>query len=202
MMKRQIHNNETGAVLLMALVFLVLTALIAVTSMDTSIFARKKTGNIQFQEDAMQLTEGVVNEVAFSSLKALDSARAPAVGDVLCMKDSTDPECTPEHKTLTLPHGLEGIIQGGDTYYKVYFNQGLSRLDEKIQRMEEDRASEGTLFRYIEVEGRFNGVEQGLSQADIVIGIKHKALVPQGSAVVDLKATGFGSGAGRYSAFY
>ena len=47
----QSSNKQAGSVLIMALVFLVLTSLIAVTSMNTNVLEIKMAGNLQFQED-------------------------------------------------------------------------------------------------------------------------------------------------------
>jgi hypothetical protein len=196
------QKQQQGSVLFMALVFLVLTALIAVTTMDTGILSRKMAGNSQFKEDAMQITEGVVNEVALSVIELMDSVKAPVIGDTMCMVGSTEANCTPSQKVLTLSQEMTKAAGGTGLYYRALFNKEESQSGGSGTRMGEGEISEGLLLRYVEVEGSYNGVDKGLSQASLAVGIMNKALSPNSGGKKDVKADAGGSGGGSWGMVY
>lgn len=193
MAKDQSQNRrETGSVLFMALVFLVLTALIAVTIMDTSILSRRMAGNSQFREEAMQIAEGVANETVYDIIFSLkNDVVAPQMGDVICMKTSTDPDC--DMKILEISPELAAAAGHADIDYEALF------FDENAvtsARTNEDDAGNST-DKFFDVLGSYNGVKQGLSQASLAIGVKARFTTGTNSAQVQVEAGEVVDGSGN-----
>lgn len=203
MQKPQLHpKQQTGSVLFMALVFLVLTALIAVTIMDTSILSRKMAGNNQFKEDAMQVTEGVVNETVYNVIDLLGATNAPVVGDVICMTTSSDTGCN--KKLLTISNEIQTAASSASLFYQAVFFKEETQASGGSTRLSETNISEGLLLRFVDVVGSYDGVNSGLSQASLAIGIKNTALSANGGGKKDVEATvgadgTLGTGTGGYS---
>lgn len=185
-------EQQKGSVLFMALIFLVLTALIAVTIMDTSILSRKMAGNSQFREEAMQIAEGVANETVYEVIDLLKGITAPQVGNVLCMKDSTDTDCTT--KTLVLSDELIAAAGSADLNYKALF---YSENPVSSSRSDEQNAGP-TTDKFFDVVGTYDGVDLGLSQASLAIGVKARFTAGSSASQVSVEAAGSGTGTGNY----
>jgi Tfp pilus assembly protein PilX len=179
--------KQQGTVLFVALVFLVLTSMIAVTTMDAGILSRKMASNNQFKEEAMQLVEGIVNEVSSLVVVAFDEVKAPQLGDVLCAENSADAFCTPSQKKLFLSKEMVSATYGGVVKYQAIF------VKEGLKRSSELQASQDVLQRFVEVEGSFDGIENSLSQASLVIGFMNQALLVD-SGAIEVVAEGAGTG--------
>ena len=98
---------QRGAVLLLALVFMLMVAIIAATSMRTSILQLHMAGNDQFVEEAFHRAQAVVTEL---SLGADNFRLEMEAGDVNCPAGSDDPDCDydllPAPAHTTTPDGV------------------------------------------------------------------------------------------------
>jgi hypothetical protein len=71
------RSPQSGAVLVVALIFMALTALISAGVLNSSLLEVKMVGNEQFKEEAFQTTEGVLDAIMAGYQNNL-----PVVGDV------------------------------------------------------------------------------------------------------------------------
>ena len=74
--KTRFRKRQRGAVLLIAMIFLLLLAIIAGTVTQTSILEFLMAGNAQFREEAFQESQAVVTEIAS------DLGNFPVVGQI------------------------------------------------------------------------------------------------------------------------
>ena len=84
---------QSGAVLILALIIMLLTGIVSTTVMRTSILEVKMVSNTQFKEEAFQKTESVVNAVTS------DKDNFVVAGDVgwrICGTGTTVSNCTPK----------------------------------------------------------------------------------------------------------
>lgn len=153
-------RKQSGSVLLMALVFLVLTAMIAVTIMDTSVLEIKMAANQQFREEAAQHAEGIVGEVAGN----YEDQMTPSVqvGTIFCdVSESCD------QNTLSISSDLKSKIPVG------------VNLSYQAEKTGEDPApgGEGNYTDYFfEMSVDYDGVNKGLSSSNIAVGLKQRAI--------------------------
>lgn len=75
-LKQDLRNRQNGAVLLIAMVFLLLLSIIAGAVTQTSILEFFMAGNAQFREEAFQQSQAIVTEIAS------DIDNFPVIGDI------------------------------------------------------------------------------------------------------------------------
>lgn len=113
-------SAERGSVLLVALVFLVLTSLIAVTTMNTSVLEIRMAGNSQFREDAMQIAEGIRDDIArresITSGELLPLNAAATKGFLYCDLENTDTKCDELSLYISSPE-LKAAVGSADVTY-------------------------------------------------------------------------------------
>ncbi|GAB3092375.1 hypothetical protein G8770_05280 [Aestuariicella hydrocarbonica] len=83
------RNHQRGAVLIIALVFLALIALISVSSMDSSRLEAYMAGNEQARVDALQRAQAVVDLLGDED----GSFRVTSVGYLRCNSGNSDADC-------------------------------------------------------------------------------------------------------------
>lgn len=161
------RKNSRGAVLILAMVFLVLMTLVAVTVMKTSIQEFQMAGNDQFREEAFQRAQAITAEIS------TDLNNFPVVGGVgytICTAADTDPDCNTSNflqdpNSATVPTGV-------DVAYKVV-RQGPRFLESLPFRQAEGSASSAPAFdaAIFEVSADIDGTDARLGSASVVQGI-------------------------------
>jgi hypothetical protein len=155
-----------GAVLLLALVFMLMLAMITATVMRTAIMQLHMAGNDQFLEEAFHHAQAVVTEL---SLDATNFQLDTQAGDVNCSSLSAAPECDlkllPQLVHTEVP---EGIVLD----YRVTRQQPLLLRGFPI-RESMDKVSSSTRFdaAIFEISARIDGSSEKLGNAHIVQGI-------------------------------
>ena len=158
--------TNSGAVLLLAMVFLLLLALVAAGVMQTGILEFHMTGNNQFQEEAFQRAQAVATELS------LDPNNFMMVGDVgytLCMAGDASADCD-RHD---LDAALSGAVPPGVALAYRVVRRGPLLLPGFPIREGERRASGEALFdaAIFEVDVRVAGGERRLGTARVAQGI-------------------------------
>ena len=188
MNKTRSGRRQDGSVLLMALVFLVLTALIAVTIMDTSVLEIKMAANQQFKVEANQHAEGVIRDV----MDKYDDPANPSLpisipyGSIYCATSDTDADC--DEKSLYISAKLEDAVPAGvDLLYR-----GTRLHSQKATVGTTETASSGQTFHYIEMFADYDGVSVGLSSSRIAAGLKISQFTPGSQQFVNTEEGGWG----------
>lgn len=160
-------RRQRGAVLLVALVFMLLTSIIATTVMRSSTLEVKMAGNQQFQEEAFQHAQAIVNAIA------IDDSNMPVIGDVgytICKTGYSSSDC--DTSLISLGSDLTSVPSG------VALNYQVERMAPQFTssmpwRPDEDQATGSGNFQYVffEVNGEYDGVASRLGRADITQGL-------------------------------
>lgn len=115
------RTRERGAVLIIALVFLALIALISVSSMDSSRLEAYMAGNEQARIDALQRAQAVVDFLADED----DSFRVTTVGYLRCNSGNTDTDCDSSaalaisnSDVASLVSGITELSYSSEFYYE------------------------------------------------------------------------------------
>lgn len=160
-----------GAVLIVALIFLLLLALVATTVIQTSELEFRMAGNVQFSEEAFQRTQAIATAVS------TDSNSFPVVGDVgytICNTVSTS--VSPCDTTvITLDSNIVEHPTGVDLDYWVT-REGPAILESIPFRQGESEASSITSYdaAVFEVHATYDGTDVRLGNAGIVHGVAVK----------------------------
>lgn len=193
---KPIPSAQQGSVLLVALVFLVLTSLIAITTMNTSVLEVRMAGNHQFKEDAMQVAEGISDDI----MRHHDSANGETLplftstqkGDLFCDILSTAPECT--YKTLYITSdALKAAIGPAQVDYTAEF------MDEKDAGRSSTANAGNNLYSYFKLDVYYNGASAGLAQTHMSFGLEKIVFV--GDNVVVSPTGANGEDLGKYRFF-
>ena len=158
--------SDRGAVLMLALVFMLLLALITATVMRTSILQAQMAGNDQFVEEAFHQARAIATELSLDRANFLlesDSGQSncpPQIGDDTC-----------DFHRLATP--LQTHTQDG-----VALDYRITRQDPVVWRgfpvrESQDRVSSSTRFdaALFEISVRIDGSERKLGSAHVVQGI-------------------------------
>lgn len=157
-------KRQGGAVLVVALVFLLLTAMISATVMQTSILEVRMAGNEQLREEAFQQVQAIVNAVAADTNNIVVAGevgyKVCAVGVSGCdiQKISLDSEIT------TVPSGVD----------LEYFLERRAPLFASMPfRLSEDAAGSASAYSaaLFEVVAEYDGSNAGLGRATVGQGI-------------------------------
>ena len=165
---RPVNRSRTrGAVLLLAMIFLLLLAMIAGTVMQTSTMEFRMAGNEQFREEAFQKAQAVA-----SSLSE-DTANFPvagAVGYTVCKNGDTDPDC--DVSILTADPVVAAVPTGVDVDYRVE-RQGPLVLENLPFRQSQQNVSSTLSFHAAMFEARVvvDGNSARLGRAEVAQGV-------------------------------
>ncbi len=107
-------KNQQGSTLIMSLIFLAMTAIISTSVLNTGVLELKMVGNAQFQEEAFQATEGVLDAVVANYETNLPIAGG--VGYTICATGSNFTGCN--QRTMTVPAHVGTVPTGVDLDYK------------------------------------------------------------------------------------
>ncbi|MCW8195244.1 hypothetical protein F6455_10640 [Proteobacteria bacterium 005FR1] len=160
----QSNKHQQGAVLIVALIFLLLTAMISGTVMQTSILEVKMAGNEQLQEEAFQRVQAVANAIT------ADPNNLVVAGDVgykICPAGVSG--C--DNNSLALPTLVTNVPTGVALSYHV---ERLGPLFAPMPfRMSEANAGSASAYSaaLFEISADYDGGSAGLGSSRIAQGI-------------------------------
>lgn len=157
-------KREQGAVLIVALVFLLLTAMISATVMQTSLLEVRMAGNEQLREEAFQRVHAVANAITANPHNLVVTG---GVGYKICAAgvsgcDSNNISLAGE--VTTVPDGVA----------LDYHAERLAPLFAPMPfRMSEGNAGSANIYSsaLFEIDAHYDGRSAGLSQSRIAQGI-------------------------------
>jgi len=159
-----------GAVLILAMIFLLLMALVAGTVMQTSILEFRMAGNDQFREEAFQKAQGIAAAIS------ADQDNFPVsggVGYIICedVADTTKyPDCG-ESLAVLDPDVLS--VPSGVTFTYQVQREGPAFLDSLPFRLAQGSTSSSLAYdaAIFEAHVQVDGGSVGLGSAEIVEGL-------------------------------
>ncbi|MFL0808790.1 MAG: pilus assembly PilX N-terminal domain-containing protein [Agarilytica sp.] len=107
-------KKQTGAVLILALVFLAMTAMISSSVLNTSVLEVKMVGNAQFKEEAFQVAEGVLDGILTDYRTILPGTNK--VSYTSCSSGSSASNCG--DTSMTLPAAITAVSTGVDLSFQ------------------------------------------------------------------------------------
>jgi hypothetical protein len=155
-----------GVVLLLALVFMLMLAIVAATVMQTAILQLHMAGNDQFLEEALHKAQAIATEL---SLTPENFSFEGGVGSTNCPVGVEDINC--DRSQLSVP--ASAVVPKGVTLdYRVTRQDPLLWRGFPI-RESQDTASSSNSFdaAIFEIDVRIDGSEKRLGSAHIVQGI-------------------------------
>ncbi len=160
------RSRQEGAVLIVALMFLLLLTLVATTGAETSTLQLQMAGNEQSRVEAQQQALAIIDAILD------DSDNTPVVGGVgykMCDLGSTDVSCDLTEIELastvtTMPSGV-----GLD-----YFVTRVGPLETDAPSMAEEQASSASAYKFVrqEITASFDGSQARLGRSTIVQGVQ------------------------------
>ena len=166
-MKQVIKKSQHGAVLIISLVFMLLTAIIAVTATRTSIFEVRMASNEQLREEAFQQTQGVANAITTNTDNFVV---AGDIGYKICKTGVTGCDTA----VITLDSGITAVPSGVNLDYHVerqgpLFTTSAFRLSE-----DESASSSAYSMALFEVNVTYDGSSNALGKAEIAQGVAYR----------------------------
>ena len=160
-------SKNRGAVLSLAMIFLLLMAMVATTVMQTSVLEFRMAGNDQFREEIFQKVEGIAEAITERQ------GNFPVAGDVgytVCLDNTTTTGCSAD--LLALGASVISVPTGVTVNYTVE-RQGprlLSRLPFRQSQgsSSSSRAYDVALF---ETNAKVDGGSVGLGTAEVAHGV-------------------------------
>ena len=165
-LRHQQRPRHRGAVLLLAMVFMLMLAVIAGSVMQTGVLEFHMAGNDQFQEEAFQRAQAIASEL---SLDSGNFSLAGGVGYTICFLEDNDPEC--DENSIEAP--LSSVLsEGVELTYRV-IRQGPRPLQSFPIREAQRVASGSGMFdaAIFEVSVHLDGSAGRLGSAQVVQGI-------------------------------
>ncbi|WP_438951548.1 pilus assembly PilX family protein [Porticoccus sp.] len=158
------RSANAGAVLLVAMVFMLLLALVAGTVMQTSMLEFRMAGNDQFREEAFQQAQAVAASITEDINNFPVSG---AVGYTICQAGSANPDCN-----ITTLNYDTTVVTDADLVSALVTREGPLILETFPVRLSESQTSSSPSFdaAVFEVQVEYNGSEEGLGNAAIVQG--------------------------------
>lgn len=158
--------SSRGAVLLIALIFMLLLSVIAATVLQSAILQLRMAGNDQFVEEALHQAQAIAGEL---SLNPDNFLLTGDVGDANCPPGPQDPGC--DHNQLQVP----ASVPAQDAYaldYRVVRQEPLLWKGFPL-REAEHVASSSTGFdaALFEIDVQLDGSGNGLGSAHVVQGM-------------------------------
>ena len=171
------HSAHSGTVLLLAMIFLLLLAILAGTLMQTGILELRMAANDQFREQAFQQSQ------AIASALSQDVDNFQLVGEVgftLCKNSSSGSQCD-KSRFISLDSALEQLPQGVNVNYQVV------RLGPLITPGLPMRESQGSVSSSLAYDAAFFEVQVDVDGGSVNLGSAH---VVQGVAVLVASSAG------------
>lgn len=148
-----LQGRQVGSVFVVALVFLLLTAFVAIAALDAGSLSRMLVVNGQLQEDARQKSEGIVNALSVQAVERVSGDLSLAPGAVLCAGNGdVRLACHPGNKEAS--HAFGRYVQDGVVSYHVVL-AGESLVNAIDNRLPDTLASEALLSRRVDVQGSY-----------------------------------------------
>lgn len=158
--------HSRGAVLLLALVFMLMLGMIAATVMQTAILQLRMAGNDQFLEEVLQKAQAIADQL---SLEADNFPLSGQVGDINCPQHLEDPECT--RTQLQVPESAD-ITQSVALQYRVTRREPLVWKGFPIREAQSAVSSSSSFDAALfEIDVRIDGSAARLGSAHVVQGI-------------------------------
>ena len=164
--------RQSGAILIIALVFLLLITLLGISSSNTNIQQLLMAGNEQSRIEAVQraqaLVDGILDNEDNIPLSGNVGFRTCAFGDVDAICDSS---------VILLAPKVTAVLNGGNTSY---FATRMGPLTAPVPPLNEELASSSSAYQIalVEVDATFDGTASRQGTSNIVQGIM--LLVPAG----------------------
>jgi hypothetical protein len=164
--RSSIGKRQTGVVLIVSLLILLLLAIIATTVSQVSLLQLSMAGNDEAKADALQRSLAAVDAILESS------SNTPVVGDLgytICKKGVTGGDCDVDSIDLSLltfpPPNLDK--------YPNYTVTRVPPLETTIPVMDESMASSGTSYRAarFEISATYDDSAEGQGRASVVQGV-------------------------------
>lgn len=160
-------KKNSGAVLILAMVFLFLLTMIAATVMQTSQQEFQMAGNNQFREEASLRAQAIASELSS------EYDNFPVTGDVgytVCDPNDPDGDCNTEN-FLQVP-SFAAVPTGVEVNYQVV-RQGPILLESLPFRQGESSVSSSPAFdaAIFEVQVAVDGSSVRLGRAEVVQGV-------------------------------
>ncbi len=164
---RNCKTDQRGAVLLLSMIFLLLLAMVAGTTMHTSTLEFRMAGNDQFREEAFQQAEAVA---AALSENTDNFPVAGGVGYTICKTGEADPAC--DINTLTVDSEIVDVAAGVTVDYRVE-RQGPVIMTSLPFRQSQSQASSSLAFNaaLFEATVAVDGSAVRLGRAEIAQGV-------------------------------
>ncbi|MEP5766482.1 MAG: PilX N-terminal domain-containing pilus assembly protein [Halieaceae bacterium] len=160
------RNKQGGAVLIVALLFLLLLTLVAATGAETSTMQLQMAGNVQSRVEAQQQVLAVLDAIID------DDDNAPIVGNIgykICEQGSNDSSC--DLQLISLPSAVTTIPSGVSMDY---FVTRVGPLEVDAPPMYEEQASSASAYKMArqEITASFDGDAARLGRSTIVQGVQ------------------------------
>ena len=160
-------HRQRGAVLLLSMIFLLLLAMVAGTTMHTTTLEVRMAGNNQFREEAFQQAQAVATAIAD------DEDNFPVTGGVgytLCGSGDTDADC--DATTVDVDAAILAAPGGVDVSYRVE-RQGPAVIEGVPFRQAQNRASSSLAFdaAVFETAVAVDGSSVRLGSAEVAQGV-------------------------------
>ena len=159
------QHNQQGAVLVVALIFLLLTAMISSTVMQTSVIEVKMAGNEQLREEAFQTGQAVTNAIS------ADTNNLVVAGDVGYKICSSGLSSGCDSYVINLASAITTVPSGVTLDY---YAERLGPLFAPLPfRLGENSAGSATAYvgAKFEVNASYDGTGARLGTSDIAQGI-------------------------------
>jgi hypothetical protein len=158
--------SSSGAVLLIALIFMLLLSVIAATVMQSAILQLRMAGNDQFMEEALHQAQAIAGELSLNPGNFLLTGE---VGDANCPPGRQDAGC--DQSQLQVPASAPAL----DAYalnYRVVRQEPLLWRGFPIREAEHSvSSSTGFDAALYEIDVQLDGSDNGLGSAHVVQGM-------------------------------
>lgn len=161
-----IFRCSKGAVLMLALIFMLMLTAVATTVMQTAVFQLHMAGNDQFQEEAFQKVRAIAIELSTSPENfPLDLE----VGDASCRLGADGSAC--DRGILSVPV-TTSVPEGITLDYRIVRQDPLILKDVPIREHEDVASSAGSFNAALyEIDVDIRGSDRRLGNARIVRGV-------------------------------
>jgi hypothetical protein len=160
-------TSQRGAILLLSMICLLLIAMVAGTTMHTSILELRMAGNDQFREEAFQKAQAV----ATALMENPDNFPvAGLVGYTVCASGSSDPGC--DATTISVPAAVTSAPAGVAVDYRVE-RQGPLIVPGLPFRQSQSSTSSSLAFdsAFFEAQVTVDGGAVSLGRSEVAQGV-------------------------------
>ena len=166
--QRKQWNKNAGAVLLLAMLYLLLMAMVAGTVIQSSILEFRMAGNDQFREEAFQKAQAIASAI---SENPDNFPVQGVVGQKMCKSTDADESCSGENFISVAP-AVEALANGVLVEYQVE-RQGPLLVDSFPLRSLQRSSSSNVAYDAALFETRVvvDGSDVGQGRAEVVQGV-------------------------------